>query len=469
MESPLRACIYARNSRGGRSVDDQLADSRDDCTRNTWTWTSDDEFVDVGRSASAYARRTRERFDEMVSRIQAGRYDVVVAWESSRLQRDLEVYVFLRNLCRENRVLWSLNGRVYDMSNRQDRFMTGLDALRAEDEVDGIRDRNLRTTRRGLERGWMHGQVSYGFRREYDPLTGRLLRQVEHPEQAPLVAEMTRRVAAGDSCAGIANDLTRRGIPTQQGAKRWSATVVRQIVSNFANIGHRAHYGQDGGSAVWDAIVDPGDFHAARAILTDPGRKSTNERAVKHLLSGLPRCGVEGCGQKMVWLTHKSPKYGCPEFHNSIREPLLDRYVEEAVLLYLERMDVASMMSRRSADGRLRESMRMIAEKEAELEAARATVGLPDGLSPTSLAALERNVLPLIEAARNKIRSAIFPAAVAEMAGPAARGKWEKATVPERRAVLREVIGIEVHKGGQGVRTIRPGRVVLTWPLGELR
>lgn len=469
MESTLRACIYARNSRGGRSVDDQLADGRDDCRRNGWTWTSDDEFVDIGRSASSYAKRARERFEVMVSRIQEGHYDVVVAWESSRLQRDLEVYVFLRNLCRASRVVWSLNGRMYDMANRQDRFMTGLDALRAEDEVDAIQERNMRTVRRGVERGWMHGQVSFGFRREYSPATGALLRQVADEVQAPLVAEMTRRVAAGETCAGIANDLTRRGIPTQQGAERWSATVVRQIVMNFANIGRRSHYGEDGGKAAWDGIVEPADFNAARALLTDPGRKTTNERAVKHLLSGLPVCGVAGCGAKLVWITHKSPKYGCPKFHNSIRETLLDAYVEEASLRWLERVDVAALLEKRSGDPGLREASRLLAEKQAELDAARARVGLPDGLSAASLAALERNILPLIENAQKTIRSAVFPRAVADMAGPDARIKWTQSLLPERRAVLREMVAIEVHKGGQGVRTIRPGRVVLTWPLGELR
>lgn len=469
METPLRACLYARNSRGGRSVEDQLTESRADCVRNNWLWTQDDEFVDQARSASSYAKRARERFDEMVARIEAKQYDVVVAWEVSRLQRDMEVYVFLRNLCRRNRVLWSLNGRLYDMSNRQDRFVTGLDALRAEDEVDAIQERNMRTTRQGVNRGWMHGQVSFGFRREYDPTTGNLLRQVPHPEQAPIVAEMTRRVAAGQSCAGIANDLTRREVPTQQGAQAWSATVVRQIVMNLANIGHRSHYGRDAGKAVWEPIVDRADFFAARALLNDPDRKTTNERAIKHLLSGIPTCGVEGCGRKFVWLTHKQPKYGCPSFHNSIRETLLDAYVEEAVLTWLERADVASLMSRRSTDEKVRDALSTIDEKQAELEDARRNVGLPGGLSVASLAAVERNLLPVIEAAQKLVRDSLFPASVASIAGPEARQKWAHADYEKRRAVLREVVRVVVHKGGQGVRTIRPGRVVLTWPLDESR
>lgn len=467
MESPLRACLYARNSRGGRSVNDQLSDGRTDCTRNGWTWGPDDEFVDISRSASAYAKRARERFDEMVRRIQSGHYDVVVAWESSRLQRDLEVYVFLRNLCREHGVLWSLNGRVYDMSKREDRFITGIDALRAEDEVDIIRERNLRTTRLGVERRWMHGQVSFGFRREYDSTTGDLLRQLPHGDQAPIVAEMTRRIAAGESCAGIAKDLTSRGVPTQQGASAWTATVVRQIVLNLSNIGHRSHYGRDVGKAVWDGIVDPDDFYAARTLLLDPARKTTNERAVKHLLAGIPTCGVEGCGAKFVWLSHEFPKYGCPKFHNSIRETRLDVYVEHAVLGWLERVDVAALVARRATDAELQKAMRLVAEKQAELDSARLRVGLPDGLTVESMAALERNLLPVIDTAQKRINAVVFPAAVADLAGPDARAKWARADITKRRAALRESVRIVVHKGGQGVRTIRPGRVVLTWPLTD--
>jgi site-specific DNA recombinase len=468
-ETQLRAALYARNSRGGRSVDDQLADGRDDCRRNNWTWGPDDEFVDVGRSASAYATRARERFEVMVERVQAHKYDILVAWESSRLQRDMEVYVFLRNLCRANRVLWSLNGRVYDMTDRQDRFVTGMDALRAEDEADIIRDRNLRTTRRSAARGWMHARTPMGYVREYDPLTGNLLRQAPDPATAEIVREMTRRVAAGESLASVAADLTARGVPTRQGAQQWIPSSVRVVVSNLANIGRRSHLGVDAVEAVWPAIVDEADFRRAQAVLSDPARKSTNERAVRHLLTGIARCGVEGCGRKLhLGTVGKRVLYRCfPSAHAAISKQMLEDYIEEVVPAYLERVDIAAVLARRGADGRLSEMLAQAAEAEAELNTARSRVGLPGGLSVASLAALEQNLLPLIDNARKQASVLLMPASVMRMAGPEARQNWGDATIHEKRVVLKHVVDIRLHPAGRGVRTIRPGRVVLTWPLTD--
>ena len=465
-KKPLRACLYARNSRGGRSVDDQLADGRDECTRNAWTWTEDDEFVDVARSASAYAKRARERFQEMVARIESGRYDVVVAWESSRLQRDLEVYVFLRKLCRANRVLWSLNGRLYDMDNRQDRFVTGLDALRAEDEADAIRDRNLRTIRRSIGRGWMHGETPLGFMREYDPRTGDLLRQVADPDTAPLVQEITRRVASGEACGAIAADLTARGVPTRHGAERWSATTVKVVATNPANIGKRSTYRMVTGDGAWDGIVPEDLYYRAAAVVSDPARKTTHERAIRHLLSGIAACGLCGGRMNVKRCNGSGQSYRCRQFMNvSIDCEKLDDYVEEAVLAYLERTDIAALLARRVRDGGLEEALTQAAGWDAQLNQARERVGLPDGLTPQSLAALERNLLPLIEKARNRAAALLMPASVVEMAGSEARQKWGRADVLKRRSVLKHVVRIAVNPGGRGVRTIRPGRVVLTWPL----
>ena len=122
--APLRAGIYARKSeyRGkhaqrGRSVREQLDAGREDCARLGATVAR--EFVDDGRSASKHAdgrsRGGRDEFDELLEWIREGRLDIVVCWQASRLQRDLAVYVQLRDACWAAGVLWCYGGRVYDL------------------------------------------------------------------------------------------------------------------------------------------------------------------------------------------------------------------------------------------------------------------------------------------------------------------------------------------------------------------
>lgn len=466
----MRAAIYGRASRGkgGRSVNDQMIENRRVCAGYDWdiAW----EFTETERSASRYARRLREEFQAVLDLLESGQPDVLVTWESSRAHRDLAVYVRLRELCMATNTLWCYNGRIYDLSRRDDRFRTGMDALRDEDEAEVIRERNLRTVRLNAERGWPHGKLSYGFRREYHPATGQLVGQFEDPVTAEIVREITRRVAAEQSTMSIAADLTRRGVPTHHGAKAWSSTVVKGVVLNPANIGRRVYRGADVGPAAWSGIVAPGDYYAAAAVLLRPERKTTRERAVKHLLSGHPTCGVEGCGEPYVSVTMKGySSYRCRAFHSSILKERLDAYVEEAVLQWLERTDVAALMAARAPDGAVEQALVEAAEAEAQLEEARSTAGLPGGLSVAGLTAFENNLLPVIKAARKRARDSVFPSVVSDMAGPDAREKWARPStdVLKKRAVLRSVVRIVVNPGGRGVRTIRPGRVVLTWPLEQ--
>ncbi len=99
--------------------------------------------------------------------------DVLVTWEASRAQRDLKAYVALRDLCAERGVMWSYSGALFDLSKADDRFRTGLDALRSEDEAEKTRERILRAHRANLDTGRPHGQPPFGYRIDRDPDTGK--------------------------------------------------------------------------------------------------------------------------------------------------------------------------------------------------------------------------------------------------------------------------------------------------------
>ncbi|MFE5872875.1 recombinase family protein, partial [Streptomyces roseifaciens] len=109
-EGPFYAYLYGRNSQDprkkGSSVKDQLDEGHELCEGNNWPVV--DVFRDVGVSASRHARKNRKDFEAMIEGINAGKCRIVVAWEASRYYRKA----------------------------------TAQDALQAEDEVEGIRDRN---------------------------------------------------------------------------------------------------------------------------------------------------------------------------------------------------------------------------------------------------------------------------------------------------------------------------------------
>ncbi|MGW2484969.1 recombinase family protein [Streptomyces sp. NPDC001571] len=228
----LRGGRYARKSayRGkanrGRSVGEQLDATQADADRDGVEIV--ETFVDDDRSASRHAGgREREDFERMIEWIQAGKLDIVYAWAATRLQRDLTVYARLRDACAAHGVLWCYGGKVYDLSNKDDRFRTGLDALIGEREVDEMRDNVLRALRANAVNGKPHGQHAYGYRRVYDPHTGELLRTETEPAEAEIVNELVRGVAGGRAASAIEREFNLRGVTPP--ARDWRKEQIAQL------------------------------------------------------------------------------------------------------------------------------------------------------------------------------------------------------------------------------------------------
>lgn len=469
---PFDAYLYGRNSRDiknkGSSVGDQLTEGRELCLEHGWPIKR--EFSDIGRSASRYAKRAREEFEEMIEGIESGDCRILVAWEASRYYRDLDVYVRLRSVCMAAGVLLCYNGTVYDLSKRADRKATAQDALQAEDEAEGIRDRNLRTVRLNAKSGGPHGRILWGYARRYDPDTGDLVEQYAHPERGKIVRTIFERVAAGESEYAILQNL-RAGGERLPGI-RWEQ---HHLVSLLRNVGYKArriHQGLDVGKATWPALVEDELFDAVQQIISAPERLTTKSWAVVHLLSGIARCGICETSPHLKILNNRGIKsYQCSEaFDVSMSEAKLDAYVEEAVIEFLESKAAAAAFSstddqQRTAAARLRHR-----QMQAQLDEARAQAAefKPDGqpkLSIQSLASLEATLTPLIEAARVQAEAVNVPPLLRGIIGrPNVDAIWEDMTIEQRRAVLRAVVNIRLMKARtSGIRTIEPGRVNLTF------
>lgn len=458
-----RAVIYARVSsdpRGaGRSVAEQEAECRALAERSGWS--VERVFVDNDRSASRHARKGRPAFDDLVAHVQDGGCDVVMTWEASRFQRDLEVYVRLREVCRRRGVLWSYSGRTFDLERTDDRLATGLDALLAERESDQTRERVMRATRANAAAGRPHGRLLYGYRREYDPATRSLLAQVPHGEHAAVVREAARRVAAGEPCNAVAADLNARSVPAPRGG-RWNLTQVRRLVTNPAYVGQRVHRGKVVGPATWPAILDDATFYRCVSRLTDPARRTVRDGAVRHLLTGLARCGV--CGAPVVKQKNRGfDAYLCREgFHVSRRQDHVDNLVTRVVVARLARPDALDALAGRDTSEDAREAAGEAAEKQARLDAFYDAAAAGE-VTPAALARIEARLLPEIEAAEQRARRVAVAPVLREVARADIAERWDSLPITVRREVVDLLAEVRILPARRGARTFDPESVSITW------
>lgn len=476
--APLRAALYGRaskdRSKRGRSVEDQMIDNRRTCAANGWTIIG--EYPDVDRSASRFATRTRENYERLKADVAAGRIDVIVAWESSRLARDTAEHSALRDLCERHSVRWCINGQIYDPNKRSDRLTTGVLALVSEDEAQAIKDRNARTARLNAERGAPHGRIPFGYTRRYDPDDGHLIGQFpdEHAENGPsnaeVVRDLFRRIASRQSVTATAEVLMRH-LP--EGTDLDTARArLRNMLRNRAYIGQRAHKGQYV-TALWDGLVDEDLFWGVQAVLNEDNRRTVRDTAAVHLLSGIAECGEctpddQGQGLRILSTGTRNPRrvtqYACRVgSHVTAPRDDLDAYVEEFLLGWLATPEAARMLAVRD-NGEMAAARARASALRAQLAEARQLAGefdeatmLPK-LSALSLATMESRLQPLIDKAEGEVLrlASLGDPVVGRLAGAPAdevEAAWESLSMAQRRHAVRMLVWVRVFKSrGKGVK-----------------
>ncbi|MGP3684092.1 recombinase family protein [Streptomyces sp. IBSNAI002] len=478
-QGPFHAYLYGRASRDpkkrGSSVNAQLKEGRALCARLGWPVV--EEFKDVDVSASRHAKTSRDDFEAMLEGIRAGCCRIVVAFEASRYYRDLEAYTRLRKACHDAGVLLYYKGQVYDLSKSADRKATAMDAVQAESEADDIRDRNLRTARQTADAGKPWGQAPDGYKRRYDPETGALAEQFEHPDQGPLVRRIWEEAESGKSLRSIARDLNAGGHRTQKG-KEWQVWHVRTILVNPQYMGRRKYQGKDFKEGTWPALVTPERFEAVQAILAMEGRAWATDLAPRHLLSGIGLCGehpeLQATNSEPVlrgYVNRAYPSMKCSlRAHTTINEAKLTAYVEEAVLAYLASPHTREVFQAQAEDRDWEAARARLKALEEQLEQAQeaATTFTPDGLpmlSVASLMAMESRLTPLIAAARKAARPRVVPRVLDDLLkakDPSAL--WSEYDLQQQRAAIRLVVTVRLFTASRkGARSIEPGRVTLSY------
>lgn len=472
----LRAALYDRVSRDkrgdARSVQEQEDANRSACEEHGWVVAG--VYTDNDKSASRFANTPRDDWALLRGALANREYHVLVLWEPSRGDRDLLDWIGLLNLCRDFGILIHItsHGHTYDVRRRRDYKTLAEEGLDSADESEKGSERVTRTMESTAKKGLPHGQVLYGYRREYtidDRGKRRLVGQFrdENPRSAVgedgaittytpagVVQEITGRLLEGEPTLTIAVDLNLRGIPSPRGGENgWSERTVHRMALNAGYAGLRVYQGQVIGPAAWPKIVEPADYYTLVSKLRDPARRTQKDTEVKHLGSGLYLCGV--CGQQVrtvkrakgraytCWPKKRKGAEGGPGFHVVRYVDQVDAYVQMSVWERLARRDIAELLAEDArADEKLAALTAEIGEKQVRLDEARDAYAAGH-ISLGSLSRIESTLVPEIESARSRMSESRF--------GPVLRGlvlpdvelieqEWWSRSLPKRREVIRVLL-----------------------------
>lgn len=448
----LRAGVYGRESKGKvKSVDDQVSLGERLIAERSWRHVG---TYDDGSSASRFATKARADWERLAEDLAAGELDVLVVWEITRGSREpVEGFTWL-NLCRDNGVLIyvMIDEELYDPRKTRHYDTLGRSILDGAKESNMTSDRVLRGVRMAAAKGTPHGQVLYGYERRYDPETKEFVEQRAHAERAPVVREIIRRIARADPIVHIVNDLDQRGIPGPGGG-RWNRQTLRKMVRNAAYIGKRRH-GDTLYDAVWPALVAEAEWRAANRVLDAPNRRQTKPGQKRWLLSYL---AVSNCGGQFHGArAHDGRKaaYHClKDGCTAVGQFELDEYLTQLVVARLSRDDARDLfLADETEVSRAAEEVNALEER---LEDWRQS-GARGETTPATLAVIERDLTPQIEAAKRRRIAATVPAALVDLVtADDVRAVWEGLPLAGRREVVLTLF-TEIKVGKPG--SIRLGR-----------
>ncbi|MEU4577452.1 recombinase family protein [Nonomuraea sp. NPDC023979] len=489
MSKALEAAIYDRVSddrtRERRSVGQQNTANRAACSANGWVVAG--VYEDNDLSASRFARGDRPDWERLLADLEPRRIDVLVMWEPSRGNRELEMWARLLNACRRRGTLIHITSHdhTYDVRKPRDWKALADEGVAAAYASEETSLRVLRDKAAMAIEGKPHGRVLYGYRREYDVRTGQLVRQVLDVRRQfairsaclvrstpPMPVEVYTRAGLVDSLAtralksvaphALAAELNQRGIPTpRRSLTGWSHSQVRDLLLNPGYAALRVHQGAIVGPADWDPIIRPEQHYSLVALLTAPERRTSRDVAIKHLLSGIALCGV--CGSdlrvqpsrgRLTYICRPRQAGASGMGHVGRGKDRLEEFVVEVVLSRL-------------ASDEMQKSLAQAGDDDPELSGVLAEIatlrdrllviysqGASGDLSPMAVAHMEKEIQPRIdrlEARARSMRSAPLVHAVADPDFQVVVDRWMALTMPQQRELLRAMCErIEVLPVGPG-------------------
>jgi site-specific DNA recombinase len=384
----VNVAIYCRISKdkSGRkaNVKVQERDCRDLCEVEGWTVKQ--VFVDNDISA-ADPTKSRDRYDEMMTALAKGGFDVVVVTMADRLHRQPDelgqfVKAFLNSGMSQ---VATVRSGTFDLTTPNGLYNFRQEGNSAEREIGMLKLRIKRKKRAKAEAGEWNGGIrpfGYGFDPVDDTLQAKaaaLARVNEvNPEEAALIKEAAQRILEGNSLRSISKDWIARGVLSTWGKPIFEITIKKVLISPRV-IGKSQYQGEIVGDAQWPPILDEVTWEQVKTILTDPSRRrQVNQKS--HALRGVLRCGrvLENgtvCGTGLTASPRsEGRRYVCHSRHGcgklSIKADAVEEYVFALLLPMADSPDMRNVLRAEDEQGtqRVREILVANAKDEAKTQ-----------------------------------------------------------------------------------------------------
>lgn len=376
-----------------------------------------DSFVDDGWSGSNFER---PGFQQMMKALQAGKANMVITKDLSRLGRDMrEASYYAEQFFPEHQIHYVAIADNFDseLENIMAPFQFAMNEVYLRDGSRKVKD----VLRMKRSKGEYCACPPFGYKK--DPRNRDRL--IPDEETAPIVAQIFQRSAAGDSCIKIAQDLTAAGVITplkyrvlyrdnfsDTGAARatdcWNYTTVKRIIKNQVYLGNTL-LGKTRKASIksrrkisipqedWaitsnthEPLVDQMTFDKAQANL---GKGSRDYRQYDHVRKSIfggiavcSRCGYSLCSSGTVYKGEREKYWFLSCNHKSKRfeNPCEGVNIKYADLLEVVRQDLNSLI--KLADKEISKLVNQVLEeindesakkvREAKIEKAKARLNV---------------------------------------------------------------------------------------------
>ncbi len=225
MESKqLRAVFYARVSteeeKQLNAIEKQIEENREIITEKGWILV--DEYIDKGITGTQ--AKKRNEYVRMFEDIKKDKFDIIVAKDQTRLQRNtMDWYIFLNEIVQNQKKLYLyLENTFFDP---KDKFIFGIKAMMAEEYSRDLSKKGNAAKKRRQEKGKpIITNRTWGFKNINSQI-------YIDEEEAKIVTKIYQMFADGFGGRVVARTLREDGVRNRNG-KTLSENTIREIVKN---------------------------------------------------------------------------------------------------------------------------------------------------------------------------------------------------------------------------------------------
>jgi site-specific DNA recombinase len=454
--------------------------------------TDDRIVVYPDNDISAFTGKRRPNYELLLDAIRDGSVRHLATWHNDRLhRRPIELETFIDIVEAAHIGIDTVTAGSFDLSTPSGRLVARNLGAAARFESEHKSERLLARKRQARQQGLPNGGPRpFGWLRitvtNQDGTTRETWDPRQHdPAEAALIRDATDAVIAGASLFHIAETWNEAGIPQPRAGRggdtgkrpRWDSSDVKHVLTSPRNAGLVPHSSRVAdetgrtrkvrgflGEGDWPAIVDRAKWERCRDVIESRASKTTNPRRTS-LLTGLLLCGR--CGSKMMRGTytlkngstaawhcpggsHHLGVDGKPACHSvSMLAAPVEEHLTAAVFEWADNVKLARMVAQQTDEQK--EAARIAS---ALADVARHLNELADSLDAgrLSMASYERATARAEQRQRDlqsdlaklgKLRPSSVLVPVLGRSG-ALQAMWPSLTQDQRRAAIRESIGVQV-------------------------